>query len=226
MILEIYITVCITSIVLSSQLSTLISQILSDSKPCKKHLEFDGISSNRFVLKDQSGKLLLSIKNVPTLKSKIISLGNSITIVKNFDEYQYLLCSHVPTLNDQSIWKFKFQKIRILIYLYIGKLTKLLVDDQPAKLRDDVLGALNRTGNEILLETSEIIQLFRETLPSNIPKLDTKKDLNIQVNLKKDHFTVFQINENEVNNILFSYYGYGLESIHRGHYLDDDDDDE
>lgn len=176
---------------MNSQLSIMISHILSNSKPCKKQLEFDGISSNRFILRNQSGKLLLSIKNVPTLKDKILGLGNSITIVKNFDEYQYLLCSHVPTLNDGSIWKFKFQKIRILIYLYIDKLTRLVVDDQTPKLRDTALDTLNKTGNEILLETSEIIQLFRGTLPADIPKLDEKKDLNIQINLKKESFRSF-----------------------------------
>jgi hypothetical protein len=219
---KIYQTVYITSIVLSSQLSILMSQIMSNSKPCTKQLEFDGISSNRFVLRDQSGKLLLSIKNVPTLKNKIIGLGNSITIVKNFDEYQYLICSHVPTLNDESVWKFKFQKIRILIYLYIDKLTRLLIDDQLPNVRDHELDTLNKTGNEILLETSEIIQLFRETIPADIPKLDAKKDLNIQIDLQKDHFEIFQIKEMEVNNILFSYYGYNLESIHSDHDLDDD----
>lgn len=202
----------------------LISRILSSSKPCKKQLEFDGISSNRFILKDQSGKLLLSIKNVPTLKDKIIGLGNSITIVKNFDEYQYLLCSQVPTLSDQSIWKFKFQKIRVLIYLYLDKLTSYLVINPAPNIRENVLGNLNRTGNAILLETSELIQIFRETLPASIPKLDTKKDLDIQINLKNDHFTIFQINEKEVNNTLLSYYGYDVAPVQDGHELDDDDD--
>lgn len=210
---------------LSSQLSILISHILSNSKLCKKQLEFDGISSNRFILRNQSGKLLLSIKNVPTLKDKIPGLGNSITIVKNFDEYQYLLCSQVPTLNDNSVWKFKFQKIRILIYLYIDKLTRLVVDDQPPKLRCTALDTLNKTGNGILLETSEIIQLFRETLPADIPILDIKKDLNIQISLKKDHFAIFQMNEKDVDTILLSYYGYDLKPIQSGDDLIDDDDE-
>lgn len=209
-----------------SELSILVSQILSTSKPCKKQLEFDGISSNRFILRNQVGKLILGIKNVPILKDKIIGLGNSITIVKNFDEYQYLLCSHILTLSDESIWKFKFQKIRILIYLYIDKMTRLLVDRQPKTMRDKTFDTLNRTGNDILLETSELIQQFRETKPAEIPKLDAKKDLNLQINLKKDHFAIFQIKEKEINDILFSYYGFGIEAIKRGPELDDDNDDE
>lgn len=113
-----------------------------------------------------------------------------------------------------------------MIYLYIDKLTRLIVDDKPPKLRDTALDTLNKTGNGILLETSEIIQLFRETLPADIPVLDIKKDLNIQINLKKDHFAIFEMNEKAVNNILLSYYGYDSKPIQSGNYLEDESDDD
>lgn len=189
-------------------LNPLISLVLSNPKPCDKQLEYDGISSNRLILRDQTGKLLLSIKNVPTLKDKLPGLGNSITIIKNFDEYQYLLCQYVPKLSDHTIWKYKFQKIRLLIHLYFTKLTEFLKNIHSGKEVENPMNDLNKVGNDIILEISELNQLFRETLPADVPKIDIKKDMNNQINLKKNHFEIFQINEQDVNRILLSYYGY------------------
>lgn len=145
---------------------------------------------------------------MPTLKDKLPGLGNSITIIKNFDEYQYLLCQYVPKLSDHAIWKFKFQKIRLLIHLYFTKLTEFLKNIHSGKEVENPMNDLNKVGNDIILEISELNQLFRETLPADVPKIDIKKDMNNQINLKKNHFEIFQINEQDVNRILLSYYGY------------------
>ena len=43
------------------------SKIILSTGPCKKLLEYDGIASNRLVIREQTGKLMLSCKNVPAL---------------------------------------------------------------------------------------------------------------------------------------------------------------
>lgn len=167
---------------------------------------------------------------MPALKEKIKGLGISITIIKNLDEYQFLICKYIPDLSDQNIFKFKFQKMRLLIFLFISKFTITLIEnrDQSSKILHD----LNTSGNGILKETSELIQLFRNT--STIEKLDIDKSKNLedQINLQKDYFIDFDHNENEVNKILFSIYGINLEDGEPENYRDyedievDDDDDE
>jgi hypothetical protein len=175
---------------------------------------------------------MLNCKNVPALKEKIEGLGISITIIKNLDEYQFLICKYIPDLSDQNIFKFKFQKMRLLIFLFISKFTLTLIEnrDQSSKILHD----LNKSGNGILKEISELIQLFRNT--STIEKLnfDKSKNLEDQINLQKDYFIDFDHNENEVNKILFSIYGINQEvrepENHRdfddGEVEDDDDDDD
>ena len=44
--------------------------------------------------------------------------GLALTLVKNFDEYQYIICNYVPQLSDNNIYKIKFQKVRILVFLF------------------------------------------------------------------------------------------------------------
>ena len=204
-----------------------VSKIILSSKPCKKVLEYDGIGSNRLVVRDDSGKLMLSCKNVPVLKEKINGLGNSITIIKNLDEYQFLICKYIPILSDQNIFKFKFQKVRLLIFLFISKFTITLIENKTQS--SSMLYDLNKSGNGILKETSELIQLFRSTLTIEKLNIDKSRNLEDQINLQNDYFIDFDHNESEVNKILFSIYGINIEdrkTENYGEYNDSDFDDE
>ncbi|WP_148687027.1 hypothetical protein [Candidatus Nitrosocosmicus hydrocola] len=216
---------------MSQSFNILVSKIILSSKPCNKLLEYDGIGSNRLVLREQTGKLMLNCKNVPALKEKISGLGISITIIKNLDEYQFLICKYIPNLSDQNVFKLKFQKIRLLIFLFVNRFTSALLetrDQISSKLID-----LNKSGNGILKETSELIQVFRDTSSAKKFNIDNSKNLEDQINLQKDHFISFDHDESEVNKILFSIYGFNLknekkiENAHdndENHDVDDDDD--
>lgn len=195
---------------MSEAFNLLVSRIILSSKPCKKLLEYDGIGSNRLVLREQTGKLMLNCKNVPALKEKISGLGISITLVKNLDEYQFLICKYIPSLSDQSVFKFKFQKIRLLIFLFVNKFTNTLIEtrDQSSSILND----LNKSGDGILKETSELIQAFRDSSIVEEYNIDNSKSLEDQVKLQKDHFTSFDHDESEVNKILFSVYGFNLDN--------------
>lgn len=212
---------------MSQTFQLLVSKIIMSSKPCKKVLEYDGIGSNRLVIREQSGKLMLNCKNVPALKEKISGLGVSITLIKNLDEYQFLICKYIPNLSDQNIFKFKFQKIRLLIFLFIDKFTINLLEN--SDLLSNKLNDLNKAGNGILKETSELLQLFRGTATSEGFNIDRTKNLENQINLQKDYFVNFDLDESKVNKILFSVYGINMEdksSKNAEDYYDNEIDDE
>ena len=164
---------------------------------------------------------------MPVLKEKISGLGNSITIIKNLDEYQFLICKYIPILSDQNIFKFKFQKVRVLIFLFISKFTITLIENKTQS--SSMLYDLNKSGNGILKETSELIQLFRSTLTIEKLNIDKSRNLEDQINLQNDYFIDFDHNESEVNKILFSIYGINIEdrkTENYGEYNDSDFDDE
>jgi hypothetical protein len=184
-----------------------ISKSVISSTSCKKFLASDGISSSNLLLKDQSGKVLLSCKNVNALKGKIDGIGVSFAITKNLDEYQFLICKYIPTLPDHSVFKLKFQKVRLLIIMFINKMVDVLL--QP-KINSKVLADLNKHGNAILLEVSELTHEFRERdTDDSVKYILNKENMNI-INLKMDYFIQFDATEIQINRILLSIYGYDI----------------
>ncbi len=133
---------------LTESMHSFISKSVISSASCKKFLASDGISSNNLLLKDQSGKVLLNCKNVNALKGKIDGIGVSFAITKNLDEYQFLICKYIPALPDHDVFKLKFQKVRLLITMFINKMVDVLL--QP-KINSKVLADLNKHGNAILV---------------------------------------------------------------------------
>lgn len=184
-----------------------ISKSVISSTSCKKFLASDGISSSNLLLKDQSGKVLLSCKNVNALRGKIDGIGVSFAITKNLDEYQFLICKYIPTLPDHNVFKLKFQKVRLLIIMFINKMVDVLL--QP-KINSKVLADLNKHGNAILLEVSELTHEFRERdTDDNVKYILNKENMNI-MNLKMDYFIQFDATEIQINRILLSIYGYDI----------------
>ena len=184
-----------------------ISKSVISSASCKKFLASDGISSSNLLLKDQSGKVLLSCKNVNALKGKIDGIGVSFAITKNLDEYQFLICKYIPTLPDHNVFKLKFQKVRLLIIMFINKMVDVLL--QP-KINSKVLADLNKHGNAILLEVSELTHEFRERdTDDSVKYILNKENMNI-INLKMDYFIHFDATEIQINRILLSIYGYDI----------------
>ncbi|WP_458747077.1 hypothetical protein [Candidatus Nitrosocosmicus sp. T] len=184
---------------------SLVTNSIISSTSCKKFLASDGISSNYLLLKDPSGKVLLNCKDVNALKGKIDGVGVSFAITKNLDEYQFLVCKYIPTLPDHDVFKLKFQKMRLLIILFINKMVKILL--QP-KINSKVLADLNRHGNAILLEVSELTQEYRERdKDDNVSYCFNSKNAD-KINLKMDYFIQYEATEIQINRILLSIYGF------------------
>jgi hypothetical protein len=192
---------------LTESMHSFISKSVISSTPCKKFLTFDGISSNNLLLKDQKGKVLLNCKNVNALKGKIDGVGISFAITKNLDEYQFLLCKYIPTLPDHDVFKLKFQKVRLLITMFINKMVDVLL--QP-KINSKDLADLNKHGNAILLEVSELTHEYRERDKDDSVKYILSKKNMDTMNLKMDYFIKFDATEIQINRILLSIYGYDI----------------
>ena len=158
-------------------------------------------------LKDQTGKVLLNCKNVNALKGKIDGIGVSFAITKNLDEYQFLICKYIPALPDHDIFKLKFQKMRLLITMFINKMVDVLL--QP-KINSKALADLNKHGNAILLEVSELTHEFRERDKDDRVKYLLNEENMDMINLKMDYFIQFGATEIQINRILLSIYGYDI----------------
>lgn len=192
---------------LTESMHSFISKSVISSTTCKKYLASDGISSNNLLLKDQTGKVLLNCKNVSVLKGKIDGIGVSFAITKNLDEYQFLICKYIPALPDHDMFKLKFQKMRLLITMFINKMVDVLLQ---SKINSKALADLNKHGNAILLEVSELTHEFRERDKDDRVKYLLNEENMDMLNLKMDYFIQFGATEIQINRILLSIYGYDI----------------
>jgi hypothetical protein len=188
---------------MNSLIDDIFSNVVLSSKSCSKLLENDGISSRIFLLRGFDNKKIINFKDVKTLRNNIPSSGLAITIVKNFDEYQYIICNYIPKLNDNNFFKIKFQKIRILIFLFFYSFSKIIVDKGPYTIDEWI-----KEANSLLMETSQIILDYRESIKNaDSPSLNSTQILNQNDKLKKDYFNYFEMSEDKIDKILYSIYG-------------------
>jgi hypothetical protein len=192
---------------MNSLIDDIFSNVVLSSKSCSKLLENDGISSRIFLLRGFDNKKIINFKDVKTLRNKIPSSGLAITIVKNFDEYQYIICNYIPKLNDNNLFKIKFQKIRILIFLFFYSFSKILVDITGPPALDEWI----REANSLLVETSQIILDYRESIKNgDANSLNSNQILNQNDKLKKDYFNYFEMSEDKIDKILYSIYSINI----------------
>jgi hypothetical protein len=192
---------------MNSLIDDIFSNVVLSSKSCSKLLENDGISSRIFLLRGFDNKKIINFKDVKTLRNKIPSSGLAITIVKNFDEYQYIICNYIPKLNDNNFFKIKFQKIRILIFLFFYSFSKILVDITGPPALDEWI----REANSLLVETSQIILDYRESIKNgDANSLNSNQILNQNDKLKKDYFNYFEMSEDKIDKILYSIYSINI----------------
>jgi hypothetical protein len=188
---------------MNSLIDDIFSNVVLSSKSCSKLLENDGISSRIFLLRGFDNKKIINFKDVKTLRNNIPSSGLAITIVKNFDEYQYIICNYIPKLNDNNFFKIKFQKIRILIFLFFYSFSKIIVDKGPYTIDEWI-----KEANSLLMETSQIILDYRESIKNaDSPSLNSNQILNQNDKLKKDYFHYFAMSEDKIDKMLYSIYG-------------------
>jgi hypothetical protein len=192
---------------MTNMINEIISNIVIYSQNCSKLLEYDGISSRVFLLKGFDNKRLIHIKDVKILRNTIPSAGLALTLIKNFDEYQFIICNYIPRLNDDNIFKIKFQKIRILVFLFFYRLSQMLTE----KKISETLDIWIKEANSLLVEVSQLILEFREYLQNSAVN-NSNSDLSLinKVKLKNDYFSFFNLDEKTIDKEIFSIYGIDI----------------
>ena len=110
----------------------------------------------------------------------------------------------MPQLSDNNIYKIKFQKVRILVFLFYFALSKIMSES----IEISVLDKWVKEGNSFLIEISKIVLGYRESL-----KKSDNKNLKIndvsdkEYKLKRDYYQYFNIDEEMVEKLIFSIYG-------------------
>lgn len=187
---------------INSLANSIISNVVLSSKPCSKLLESDGISSKMFTLRGFDNRKLINLKDVRTLKNSIPRLGTAINIVKNLDEYLYIVCNYVPNINDNNFFKIKFQKIRVLIHLLFNRLSKILSE----AIDPDGLNEWIGESNSLLVETSNHVLEYRDSL-KNDKNSGSTENFEQKVKLNRDYFSYFGMREESMDVALYSIYG-------------------
>lgn len=187
---------------INSLANNIISNVVLSSKPCSKLLESDGISSKAFTLRGFDNRKLIGLKDVRTLKNSVPRLGTAVNIVKNLDEYLYIVCNYVPNINDSNFFKIKFQKMRVLIHLLFNRLSKILSEATNPDDLDEWIGE----SNPLLVETSDLVLEYRDSL-KNEKNGEPTEDFEQKVKLNRDYFSYFGMKEESMDAALYSIYG-------------------
>ena len=86
----------------------------------------DGITSSYFEIETNPGFFTKTRYDIIFLKNTFQNIGESMSILKNFDYYQYLICKMLPEIADTNPFKKVFQKIRFVIICSFAKFISLL----------------------------------------------------------------------------------------------------
>ena len=91
--------------------------------------------------------------------------------------------------------------------MFINKMVHVLLQ---SKINSKVLADLNKHGNAILLEVSDLTHEFRERDKGDSVKYILNKKNMDMINLKMDYFMQFDATETQINRTWLSIYGYDL----------------
>jgi|SRR6476469_3415139 len=175
---------------------TLIQLIINkhiDSSKCRKLLSEDGITSQHLVVNKLEGLFENVSVNIRLQRLKLSSIGDTVSILKNLDEYQFIICSDIKSMSDINTLKLQLQKYRIAIIASFTKLVPILI----ALNSNKDLQEWNFFAKTLLMEISEAVTKTR-TNREYIKLHDTKKI--------KDTLKFFEVPENEIDKTVKAMY--------------------
>ena len=166
---------------------------LQSSHSCKKFLIKDGIISSYFEIDSQPGFFPKSRWEVTVLKKSAQHIGESLSILKNFDYYQYLICTILPDIADTNHFKKLFQKIRFIIIISFAKfINLLLIKDMESVKKWNVFS------NKTLEFGAEIVNSFRQGLKFS--------EISNDIKLDNEFYDFFNIDMVKIDEELNHYY--------------------
>ena len=176
-----------------SLLNSIISHQLSSSS-CSKLLSGDGITSFDLTIKGVSGLFGPVSIDVRSTRKIVPAIGDVASAAKNLDEYQFLICSLVPSLPDSNPSKIELQKYRVAIIAAFAKLVPLLL---LKAIRQDDLVQWSKHAKALLEETSDTY-------------LKANSNSKMQIASHKEAFEYFEVPIDRVQVALRAFYNYDL----------------
>ncbi len=174
-----------------SLLNSIISRQLSSSS-CSKLLLGDGITSFDLTIKGVPGLFGPVSIDVRSTRKIVPAIGDVASAAKNLDEYQFLICSLVPSLPDSDPSKIELQKYRVAIIAAFAKLVPLLLSKD---IRQEDLVQWSKHAKALLEETSDAYVKANSNSP-------------MQVALHEDAFEYFEVPVDRVQVALRAFYDY------------------
>jgi hypothetical protein len=127
-------------------------------------------------------------------KKSVPAVGDVASAAKNLDEYQFLICSLVPSLPDSNPSKMELQKYRVAIIAAFAKLVPMLL---LKSMRQDDLVQWSKHAKALLEETSDTY-------------LKANSNSNLQIASHKDAFEYFEVPVDKVQVALRAFYDYDV----------------
>jgi hypothetical protein len=172
------------------QINTTISRLLA-SPGCSKLLAGDGITTPELSIKGMRGIFEAASVDARSARKTVPAIGQAASIAKNLDEYQFLICSLVPSLPDSDPSKLQLQKYRVAIVAAFARLAGNLKE---TRQDDDDLAQWNRHARSLLEETSE-------------GYVKAKSNAKLQVAGHIEAFEFFGVPEERIDAVLRALYG-------------------
>ena len=159
------------------------------SKPsCRRLLASDGVTSAYLTINSAAGLFGALSVDVQSARKSVPEIGDAASAAKNLDEYQFLICSLVPSLADSDQSKLDLQKYRVAILAAFSKLVTILNKGQQE------LGEWSRNAKWLVEETSEAY-------------LQAKSGIQTHPMRHKEVFDYFGLSEAAVVSAIRTFYG-------------------
>ena len=153
----------------------------------------DGITSSYFEIETNPGFFRKTRYDIISLKNTFQQIGESLSILKNFDYYQYLICRMLFDIADINPFKKVFQKIRFMIICSFTKFISLL------DFKDyETIKQWNILSKKTLELVAEIVNSYRQGVEF--------RDISNGFKLDHEFCTFFNLNIENIDEELNRYY--------------------
>lgn len=153
----------------------------------------DGITSSYFEIESNPDFFSKTRLDVISLKNRWPQIGKSLSILKNFDHYQYIICTLIPNIADTDPFKKVLQKIRFMIIFSFTKFFQLLHTNDFEQV--EYWNFLSKKLLEIVAET---VNYFRQGTKFDEILNDFKLD--------EELFRYLELDIEKIDDVLDKYY--------------------
>lgn len=134
-------------------LRAIVQKLAAGTLQCHRMISSDGITTRNFTIDKLQGIFEGASIDAELSRRNITSLGNTIGIAKNLDEYQLKICFNISSFSDADPVKLHLQKFRIAIIASFALLTVKLMSADP----DNGLRSWNFFATKLLRKASEFV---------------------------------------------------------------------